>query len=437
MKYNKKYLIYIHYFFTIIFIISIFSTSTLAISASEENKNIEKLNSEKRVSVSHILYSLQIVDITRKNLSKTNLDRLQYFFEDNNQELNLMYRDELVEVLGDNFEVLLDGVRESENKELIMEPKILVVPGHTAIMYVAQEELFLDVESVDSITYTNIFELELYPRNSFAEEDSVFTEINLKTGQGPTGLDTEIWIKPNIPYLLGVMKDSRTKKTKKLIGNTEVVEERYFALYLSAKPVGILTLPELSMSLAGLEKIFDEKKITKSERSILLKTAYEKENEHDYGFSLSGFYQNDLKWRTNFVINELLTSRNLIAITGHLHDDLWMGMELIVMEEDEVEIALKLKDRVVIGPFNFSAGINPLSYNFDNDSKSLDWHLRGETNSGENLQLALEYKSLSESDFIEADISYNFYNYALLIGYIQDLEVDEERAYWLGLKFNF
>ena len=164
MKYSKKYLIYLHYFLTIIFILSIFSASTLAISGSEENTDIEKLNSEERISVSHILYSLQVVDITGKNLSKTNLDRLQYSFEDTNQEFNLKYRDELVEVLGDNFEILLDTAREAEKRELVMEPKILVAPGHIATMYVAQEELFLDVESVDSITYTNVFVLLLYFR---------------------------------------------------------------------------------------------------------------------------------------------------------------------------------------------------------------------------------------------------------------------------------
>ena len=437
MKYSKKYLIYLHYFLTIIFILSIFSASTLAISGSEENTDIEKLDSEKRISVSHILYSLQVVDITGKNLSKTNLDRLQYSFEDTNQEFNLMYRDELVEVLGDNFEILLDTAREAEKRELVMEPKILVAPGHIATMYVAQEELFLDVESVDSITYTNVFELELYPRNSFSEESSVFTEINLKTGEGPTGLETEIWLKANTPYLLGVMENSRSEKTKKIMGNTSVVEKRYFALYLSAKPAGILTLPDLSSSLSGLEKIFTVNEIVNNKGSLSLKTAYKESSDSDYGFSLAGFYQNDLKWRTDFTINELLTNRHLIAVTGHLHDDLWMGMEIIVLEEDEVEIAFKLKDRVFIGPFNFSAGINPLSYNFENDSDNLDWNFRGETTVGKNLKLALEYKSLSESDFAEADLSYSFNNYALLMGYSQDLEIEDEKAYWLGLQFGF
>lgn len=50
------------------------------------------------------------------------------------------------------------------------------------------------------------------------EDDSIFTTVNLKTGQGPTGLETEIWIKANTSYLLGVMENSHSKKTKKYWG---------------------------------------------------------------------------------------------------------------------------------------------------------------------------------------------------------------------------
>ncbi|RAK10617.1 hypothetical protein C8C77_10414 [Halanaerobium saccharolyticum] len=437
MEYNKKYLFYVRYFFSIILIILIFSASVLAVTDSEEKSNLENHKLEKQASINHILYSLQVIDITRKNLSKVNLDRLQYYFEDSDQEFNLIYRDQLVELLGDNFEILFDAAREAEKTELILEPKILVAPGHTATMYVAQEELFLDVESVDSIIYSNVFELELYPRNSFTEDDSVFTDINLKTGQGPTGLETEIWIKPNTPYLLGVMEDSRSEKIKKIMGNSWVMERRYFALYLSAKPAGILTLPDLSSSLAGLGKIFTTAEITRNKGSVILKTAVEENDDKNHSFSLAGFYQNQLKWRTDFTINEVLTGRNLVAVTGHLNDDLWMGIELIILEEDEVEVALKLRDKVVLGPFIFTASFNPLSYNFEDDRDGITWYLKAETVLGQNLNFALEYRSLSESDFAGVDFTYDFNNYALLLGHTWNLDIENEKAYWLGLQFSF
>jgi hypothetical protein len=304
-------------------------------------------------------------------------------------------------------------------------------------MYVAQEDLFLDAEYTELETYTNTFELEVFPRVSFDEENNLFTTIYVRTGQGTTGLETDVWIKAYQPHLLAVMESSKKGGIKRLSGKSSAEEKRYFALYLTARPVGVLTLPDISTSLAGLEKVFNNTQIIKNAGSISLKTAYLENDDPNYDFSLAGFYQKQRKWRTDFTVNELLTNRHLIAITGHLHDDLWMGMELIVLEEDEVEIALKLKDRVFIGPFNFSAGINPLSYNFENERDSIDWHLRGETTLGENLKLALEYKSLSESEFAEADLSYNFNNYALLMGYSWDLEIEDEKAYWLGLQFNF
>lgn len=109
------------------------------------------------------------------------------------------------------------------------------------------------------------------------------------------------------------------------------METRYFALYLSAKPAGILTMHNLSSSLAGLEKIFAETKVRRNESGINLKTVYTENDNQNYDFSLAGFYQKQLKWRADFTINELLTKLHLIAVTGHLHNDLWMGMELIVM----------------------------------------------------------------------------------------------------------
>lgn len=102
-----------------------------------------------------------------------------------------------------------------------------------------------------------------------------------------------------------------------------------------------------------------------------------------------------------------------------------------------MKIALKLKDRVVIGPFNFSAWINLLSYNFENDSDSIDWNFRGETSLGDNLKLALGYKSLSYLEFAEADLSYSFNNYDLLLGYIWNLDIEDQKAYWFGIQFNF
>ena len=91
MKYNRKHLLYVRNLFTIIFIILIFSASALANPDSEEKANLENQNFGKGISANHILYSLEVVDITSKNLSKIELNRLQYSFEDSDQELNLIY----------------------------------------------------------------------------------------------------------------------------------------------------------------------------------------------------------------------------------------------------------------------------------------------------------------------------------------------------------
>ena len=440
MKYYKQYFLSTLFVLTIILIIVLFSTTVLATSEPEKNDEINSLEFERQLSVDHILYRLQIIDITTKNMDKINLSRLEYSTEESEQEINFIKSEELLELLGSDFELELESVYEQEKEERVLGPRILVAPGYRASMYVAQEDLFLDAEYTELETYINTFELELFPRGAFDEDNNLLTTVYVRTGQGTTGLETEVLIKANQPHLLAVMESSKKEEIKKLGGKSSGEEKRYFALYLSARPVGILRLPDLSTSLAGLEKVFNNPEMVKNEGGISLKTAYLENDDPDYDFSLAGFYQNQLNWRTDFTINELLTSRHLIAITGHLHDDLWMGMELIMLEdreEDEVEIALKLKDRVFIGPFNFSAGINPLSYNFENDRDSIDWNLRGETNLGEKLKFAIEYKSLVEFDFADVNFAYDMNNLSLLLGHTWNLDIEEEEAYWIGVQYNF
>jgi hypothetical protein len=437
VKYYKKYFLSILFFLTIIFILFIFSVTALAIPDSEKNENINSLIYNNRISINHILFKLEVIDITNKNLSNLNLNRLEYEKEAD-QEFNLINQEELIEIFGNNFEFMLEAVREQETEELILSPRIIVAPGHKAVMRVVQEELFLDVESVDSVTYTNAFELEVFPRNSFDEEEnSIFTTVKLKTGEGPTGIETEIWIKPYQPYLLAVMESSKKNKTKKLIGNSSEVEKRYFAVYLTARPVGILTLPELSSSLAGLEEIFSDLNVTEKEIKIILKYAYEENNDQNHRISLAGFYQNNSKIKFDFNLNEVLTDRHTISLSSHFYDNLWLGIEFISLENEETELALKFSDMVEIGSLKLSAAINPLVYNFETDSENVTWYLRGETTFAQKLNLTLEYKSLVEYDFAEVSLAYDLNNYGILLGYTWNLDIEKEESYWLGLQYDF
>ncbi len=437
VKNYNKYSVSALWFLIILLISLLFSPTVLAISTPEKNDEINSLKFERQSAIDHILYRLQIIDITTKNISKINLNRLEYSTEGSEGEINLIKREELLEILGSEFELELENIYEQEKKELILGPRILVAPGYSASMYVAQEELFLDTEYTELESYINTFELEVSPWSGFDEENKLFTTVNIRTGEGTTGLETEVLIKAYQPQLLAVMESSKKVKTKKLGGKISAQKKRYFAIYLSARPVGILTLPDISTSLSGLGKVFNESEILKNEGGIILKSVSNKNSDKNYELSLAGFYQNQLKWRTDFTVNELLTGRHLISVTGHIHDDLWLGLELILLEEDETELALKLKDRVFSGPFNFSAGINPVSYNFDNDNNSIDWHFRGETTLSNKFKLALEYKGLSEYDLATVDFAYDINDFSLLLGYTWNLDIDEEKGYWLGIKYNF
>jgi hypothetical protein len=437
MKYYKQYFVSTLCFLTIILISLVFSITISASTEPEKNDEINSLKFERQLSVDHILYRLQIIDITTKNMSKINLSRLEYSTEESEQEINLINREELLQVFGSEFELELEKVYEQEKEELILGPRILVAPGHTASMYVAQEDLFLDAEYTELETYTNTFELEVFPRVSFDEENNLFTTIYVRTGQGTTGLETDVWIKAYQPHLLAVMESSKKEEIKRLSGKSSAEEKRYFAIYLSVRPVGVLTLPDLTTSLAGLEKLFNKSVVVEKEGSIILKLAHDESSDNNYGISLAGFYQSDSNLGFDYKINEVLTNRHTIAVMGNLYDNLWLGAELIYFENDELELALKLKDMVEIGVLKLSAGFNPLSHNFDSDSNQITWYLKGETTLKQKLNFALEYKSLSESSFGDINLAYEINNLSLLLGYTWNLNIEEEEAYWIGIQYNF
>jgi hypothetical protein len=437
MKYYKQYFLSTLCFLTIILISLVFSITVLAAPETGKKDELSSLKFERQLSIDHILYRLQIIDITTKNMSKINLSRLEYTAEEVEQEINLINREELLQVFGSEFELELEKIYEQEKEELILGPRIIVAPGHTASMYVAQEDLFLDAEYTELESYINTFELEVFPQGDFDEDNNLFTTVNLRTGQGTTGLDTEVWIKAYQPRLLAVMESSRKRATKRLSGKNLAKEKRYFALYLSVRPVGVLTLPDLSTSLAGLEKLFNNSEIEKNEGSIILKLVYDENSDNKYGISLAGFYQNASGLNFDFKVNEILTARNTIAVMSNLYDKLWLGAELIYSENDELELALKLKDMVEIGVLKLNAGINPISYNFDNDSDGITWYLKGEMSLAQNLKFALEYKVLSEFDFADINFAYEINNLDLLLGHTWNLDIDEEKAYWIGIQYNF
>ncbi|RCW52335.1 hypothetical protein [Halanaerobium sp. ST460_2HS_T2] len=440
MEYYKKYFLSPFWFLFIILIIFISAITVVASSNSEEIMNINSSNFNNQISINHILFKLEIIDVTDKNISSFNLERFEYE-EENDQEFNFINKDQLIEFYGNNFEIMLQKLREQESEESILSPRIIVAPGHTATLQVAEEELYLDVESVDSITYTNIFELDLTPKNEFdKEENPILTVINLKTGKGPTGIATEVWIKPAQPYLLALMESTRKNRIEKKIGERKEIEKRYFAVFLTARPVGVLTLPDLSVSLAGLEEIFNHRELSQKETRLILKYAYEKKIDQNQKISLSGFYQNDSNIKIDLKLNEILTDRHTISLSGHIYDNLWMGLEFIKLANKENELALKFSDLVKLGPLKLDAGLNPLTYNFEDresNYKNPNWYIRGESDLGQKLNFALEYRSLIEYDFAGIDVAYDFNNYGLLFGYTWNVDLDQEESYWLGLQYEF
>lgn len=399
-----------------------------------------KINySEQNNSLNQILYSLEIVELTESSLSRSDLQRLAYTEGSIDSDFNLIKREELNEIYGEEFEAILEFHSEKQRSDSIFEPQIVVTPFHKGVLRVAEEELLLDVESVDSIVYTNVFELIVEPLRAYDEKNNaVLTLLSLKTGEGPTGLETEVWIEKDKAYLLGIMERYQEKIEKNRIGGAEETRKRYFALYLSARSAGVLTLPDLSSSLYGLNKLMDKQVIDKKESSINLSLAYLSSNSSEYGMTLDGFIKSSNNFALTINIDEALVKRHALGVMGRTYQSLWLGAEVIALKGDDYKVALSLMDSVEFNIFKLTAGVNPLVYDFEDRSDPITWFFRGETQLTKNLNMGLEYKALEESDFGEYSVSYALTeNYGLETGYTWNIEQKEEESFWIGLNLDF
>lgn len=442
MTIYRKNILIIFILITILIPLLLFVFSVLVEAAEAEESSIEsdinKIDEDNNYSQNQILYSLEIVELTERNLTRSNLESLAYTENKSEPDFNLIKRDELTEIYGEEFETILDFRSESDRSDTIFAPQIVVAPFHTGILRVAQEELLLDVESVDSIVYTNVFELIVEPRGSYdRNKKAVFTSLDLQTGEGPTGLETEVWIEKETPYLLGIMERYREKIEKNISGGGSETRKRYFALYLSARPAGILTLPDLSSSLYGLDALIKEPEEKKSESSVNLRLGYLDNEVSEYGFTLDGFVIND---NTAFTLNidQSLTKRHALGVMGRSYQDLWLGAEVIALEGEDYKVALTLRDSVDLKILKLTAGVNPLVYDFEERSDPTTWFFRGDTRLTKNLNVGLEYRGLEEYDFAECSVGYQFSeNYGIKTGYTWNVDKEEEDSIWLGMDFNF
>jgi len=439
----RKNIIIIFIIITILIPLILFAFSVLVGAAEAEEKsiksdiNIKAVN--KNYSQNQILYSLEIVELTERNLTRSNLERLAYTEDRSEPDFNLIKRDELTEIYGEEFETILDFRSQKESSDNIFAPQIVVAPFHRGTLRVAQEELLLDVESVDSIVYTNVFELIVEPRGSYdREKKAVFTSLDLQTGEAATGLETEVWIKKETPYLLGIMERYREKIEKDISGGATETRKRYFALYLTAEPAGILTLANLSSSLYGLDRLIDEPEIILKENTVNLRVGYQNNQSSDYGLRLKGFIKQNKNRAFTINIEQALVERHSLGVMGRSFDTMWLGAEVIGLKDDDYKLAFSLMDTVSFGGLSFTAGVNPLVYNFEDKSDSTTWFLNSKAALTNSLDLGLEYRGLEEYDFAECSIGYQFNeNYGIETGYSWNVDKEEDDSIWLGMDFNF
>ncbi|MFW6381096.1 MAG: hypothetical protein ACOCZ3_01010 [Bacillota bacterium] len=381
-----------------------------------------------------ILYSLQVVEVFSSASKRLQLDSLELGEGVEQGDLIFINNTDLLELAGEEWELELSALQEKEQTSIISGPRIAVIPGQTGRLTVTQEELLLDVDSVDSITYENVFELEMTPDSGYDRADKrVVTAVRLDTGIGSTGLETEVLLEPDQPYLLGIVSSNRSRNQRWLGGQGKETEQRSFALYLTAQPVGILTLPRFSGSVFGLERLFGDRESQETENYLRVILA----PDSDPGvLSLAGRLQSQKQYELYFSLNDPVSGTHRLGVQGRAWQ-LLVGGALINTEEEGLQLALTLEDRVELANLELVAGVRPVIYSFDEETDDLEWYFRAMT-VVTNPGLELGYSVDSIYEFVETSVGYWFAdNRKVLLGYKWDVEDSDNNTFWIGLHLKF
>ena len=388
----------------------------------EKMKEIEKklLRLENERKPFQVKYNFYIVELQLNLINKFGLEGAET--DKNHQnDFQFLKKGELMALAGGkiNSNLVLNTDKEDNTYKKIAEPTLVSILNSKASMVLSEEIKYLKEDIGD---YNSSLKLEIMPEKLVEKDKRIKTSLMFSSQNNiKSGLATTIWTDYNELELLGVLKNNRKKTSDSFKKTEKNVNDKYFAFYMTAKPVSSLEESKRdAFVLEGLDQLLftqKEKEKPKKRRARLLykdkkysQILFELQTER-FGLEIDSFNQKedypDLNFGPEFTLLE----------------NLRLGIKFQI-DDEEPSIKMGLKDKVPVSSFFSLTGCYyPIYYNFDqnNFSKENSWWLKSEI-SYSRFSLDLKYSELKED------------NYKEKIEAMLDLKVKESFSITIGIE---
>ena len=386
---------------------SLLSRNILVVHALQEKmkeikKKLKKIDSP--TNPYQVKYNLYIIKLKSERFYGMRLRDME--LKKNNEDgSQFLTKKDLVEFAGEmGISYLRSHLEKSQlSMQKLVQSSLIAGIDTTASITLNREIVNLVEEKPDFIEK---FTLKLTPESVIQKSKQVESTINFSSSAFTNSkVVSNIKTKYNKPELIAVFSQKKNKNKKTSFKSfKENRETNYFALYLTANPIGILPNNDRVFNLDGLGNILDKKDVNEptSERiDILYNSNIEIDILSQNSKERRGF---NIKLRKQHKTNSFFFQ---IGPDFYLMDDLKLGTYFQVKDGTN-RFKVGLKDRVKIRRgFYLSAGYYPWFYNF-NDNKIVEeknWW----------LQSRVKYKR------VFLDLKYN------------EIETSIIENYWQGL----
>ncbi|MFP4136602.1 MAG: hypothetical protein ACLFTO_06205 [Candidatus Acetothermia bacterium] len=185
-----------------------------------------------------VRYELTIVDITKRKEDKFELSAAE-IASDADGPVEFIASEQAMELLsGDILEFIDVTARTSnERSKSVARPSLVTALGETGSFSFSRESIYS--ETWNTGMEAAGIEASLTPIRKSRPQNEVKTEISLQVS-GKSELNTTTWLEPEKRSLLGLLKFKRSAEKIATSSELSDEEEKTFALYIKAIPVGTL-----------------------------------------------------------------------------------------------------------------------------------------------------------------------------------------------------
>jgi hypothetical protein len=309
-----------------------------------------------------VKYDLFIVELKSGYISQLGFNKIDL---NSDQSFNFISRDNIIEVAGRGMISFLQT--QLNNTESIIKgvakPSLVASINNKVSMNIRKETINTSDKNLNK---NSEFELEITPENIDQTEREIYSKVNFNSSAFlKTQLTTTPKTKFSNPELIGAFSHNLSHNKDSTLEIAETREVRYFAMYLAARPVGMLPAKgRTTFDIGGFNNILNQEEPSESAKSKI-------DILYNSGLNIS-LEDYDSKKKRDFIFDFRKENTNnsdsiKTGIDFYLIEDLKFATYLQFRDEQN-KLKIGLKDRVEVAPgLHLSAGYLPIYYDISNN----------------------------------------------------------------------